>query len=150
MTIAIACDHGGVELKNYLIDFLKLKGFQVMDLGTNSTESVDYPDFAFKACNQVVEGKAKYAVLICKTGSGMVISANKVKGILAVNCLTTEMALLARKHNNANSLCLGAGLISKEKAKEIVLSFLSTDFEAGRHERRINKIKKIEESELNH
>lgn len=144
--ISIACDHGGFELKEKVITFLNECGFKTYDLGTNSAESVDYPDFAKKLTENVSSGTSDFGILICGTGIGMEISANKARGIRAANCTNSTMAKLTRAHNNANVLCLGARIVGLELAKDIISAFLSTDFEGGRHERRISKIKDMEES----
>ena len=144
-SFVIASDHRGVHLKRALASFLKSKGFQVEDLGTDSEESVDYPDYALKAAEAVRKGKADQAIVICHSGIGVSMSANKVKGIRAALCQTVEQAELARKHTDANVLALPAGFVTSTLAKDILSKWLTTKFEGGRHERRINKIKEIEE-----
>jgi ribose 5-phosphate isomerase B len=138
--IAIGSDHAGFELKQKIIGFLNDKKFTAVDFGCKSKESVDYPDYAIKVAKAVYDGEALKGILICGTGSGMSIVANKVKFIRAANCLSKEMAELAVGHNNINVLCLGARLIGEDLAKEIVDSFLSAKFESGRHIGRIEKI----------
>ncbi len=145
LSFAIASDHRGVSLKNEIATFLKSKGFRVEDLGTNSEASVDYPDYALKAADAVAKGKAKLGIVICHSGIGVSISANKVKGIRAALCQTVEQAELARKHTDANVLALPAGFVTPELAKKIVEKWMITEFEGGRHEKRIDKIKTIEE-----
>jgi ribose 5-phosphate isomerase B len=143
MKIAIASDHAGYNYKKELSVFLKELEQQVLDFGTFSEESVDYPDFAFPAAEAVAGNIADLGILICGTGIGMAITANKVVGIRAANCTSTEMAEMARRHNNANVLTLGARITDLELAKEIVKTFLFTEFEGGRHMIRIEKIHSI-------
>ncbi|MBB6061849.1 ribose 5-phosphate isomerase B [Thermosipho japonicus] len=145
MKIAIGSDHAGFELKNRLVDYLSKKGIEIIDVGTNSTESVDYPDYAKEVGKFVVNKDADFGILICGTGIGMSIAANKIKGIRAALCMIPEMGKLARNHNNANILVLPGRLIGFELATWIVEEFLNADFEGGRHERRINKIAELEE-----
>lgn len=140
MTIAIGADHAGFELKQYIKNCLEEKGYTVEDFGTYSTESVDYPDFAAVTARSVADGKAEMGILVCGSGIGVNITANKIRGIRAANCLTTEMAALSRQHNNANVLTLGSRLVDEKTAEEIVTTFLTTPFEGGRHENRVNKI----------
>ncbi len=143
--IVIANDHRGVQLKNEIVRFLKSKGHQVQDLGTNSEDSVDYPDFALKAADAVSQGKANRGIVICHSGIGGSVTANKVKGVRAALCQTEEQAELAVRHTNANVLALPAGFISLDQAKKITAKWLDAKFEGGRHEARIQKIKSIEE-----
>ncbi|MBT1248251.1 MULTISPECIES: ribose 5-phosphate isomerase B [unclassified Thermosipho (in: thermotogales)] len=145
MKIAIGSDHAGFELKEKIKDFLKEKDIEVIDVGTNSTQSVDYPDFAKEVGKCVVKKEADFGILICGTGIGMSIAANKIKGIRAALCTIPEMGKLARQHNNANILVLPGRLIGFELASWIVDAFLNSDFEGGRHERRLNKISHLEE-----
>ncbi len=140
MKIAIGSDHAGFAYKNALAEFLTTEGHSVQDFGTFSTDSVDYPDFAAAAAHAVADGKAEFGVLVCGSGIGVSITANKVRGIRAANCLTDEMAQLARQHNNANVVTVGERLVSVDAAKSIVQTFLATPFEGGRHERRVEKI----------
>lgn len=140
MTIAIGADHAGYELKQHVRAQLEKKGYTIEDFGTDSTGSVDYADFAVATARAVAEGKAERGILICGSGIGVNITANKVKGIRAANCLTTDMAALSRQHNNANILTLGSRLTDEQTAEEIVDVFLTTEFEGGRHERRVDKI----------
>lgn len=145
MKIAIAADHAGFKLKENIKKFLESLGHEYKDFGTDSEESVDYPDFAIKAAEAVKSKKFDRGILICGTGIGMCISANKVPGIRAALCYDTETARLSREHNNANVLTMGARIIGEEKAKEIVDVWLKTEFAGGRHERRVEKINKIDE-----
>ncbi len=140
MRIAIGCDHAGYGHKLGIIDFLHLLGYEVIDFGCNSTESCDYPDFARPAAESVAKGENDFGILICGSGIGMSIVANKIRGIRAANCTSPKMAELARQHNNANILTFGARLVSLDEAKEIVRSFLNSEFEGGRHRRRVEKI----------
>ncbi len=144
-SFAIASDHRGIHLKAEVVQFLKSKGFQVEDLGTDSEVSVDYPDYALKAAEAVQKRKVNQGIVICHSGIGVSISANKVKGIRAALCQTVEQAELARQHTDANVLALPAGFVTPELAKKIVEKWIATKFEGGRHERRIEKIKTIEE-----
>ncbi len=140
MKIAIASDHAGFELKKELINYIKSLNHQILDFGTYSNESVDYPDFAFPAAESVASLVADYGILICGTGIGMSIVANKVQGIRAALCVDEDYAKLARNHNNANVLCLGARKTSPELAKKIIDAFLEEDFEGDRHMIRVEKI----------
>jgi ribose 5-phosphate isomerase B len=140
MKIAIAADHAGYELKMSLSNWLKEKEYQILDFGTFGNESVDYPDFALPASESVASGEADLGILICGTGIGMSMVANKIRGIRAANCTTPYMAKMAREHNNANILTLGSRISDFETAKEIVTEFLSNEFLAGRHQVRVEKI----------
>jgi len=139
-TIAIAADHGGFELKATLIDFLRERGIEVEDLGTDGPGSVDYPDFAEAVVQALLAGRARRGVLICGTGIGMSIAANRHKGIRAALCHDGLTARLARQHNDANILCLGGRLLGVEAAKDCLVNFLTTLFEGGRHARRVGKL----------
>ncbi len=143
--VAIGCDHGGFSMKVGLIAHLKAQGYSVIDCGTYSTESVDYPDFALAVANQVKEGKAWRGIVIDGAGIGSCMAANKVHGVRAAMCYDYATAFNAREHNNANVLTLGAGLIGPSLAKQIVDTFLKTEFGGGRHARRVDKIMAIEE-----
>lgn len=143
MKIAVASDHAGFNYKKELSAYLKELGHQVLDFGTFSEESVDYPDYAFPAAEAVAGGIADFGILICGTGIGMAITANKIVGIRAANCTSTEMAEMARRHNNANVLTLGARITDIEIAKKIIKVFLDSEFEGGRHMIRIEKIHSI-------
>lgn len=144
MKIAIAGDHGGVALKSALEKHLDDRQIEYVDCGTYTEESCDYPDFAEKACRLVQEGKVTYAVLICGTGIGMSIAANKIRGIRAALCGDEFSAHYTRAHNDANVLTLGARVIGVGLAERILDTFLDGTFEGGRHARRIEKIKEIE------
>ncbi|MCD6102198.1 MAG: ribose 5-phosphate isomerase B [Candidatus Cloacimonetes bacterium] len=143
MRIIIASDHAGYKLKKSLIEFLDKK-YSVKDFGTDSEESVDYPDFGFSASEKVAQGEFDRGILICGTGIGMSIVANKVKGIRAALCNSVEIAKLSRQHNDANILVLAGRFMNKDLAVEIVKTWLNTEFNGGRHKRRIDKIKYFE------
>lgn len=140
MKIAVASDHAGFALKKQLIEWLREEDYQILDFGAFSEDSVDYPDYAFPAAEAVAGGIAHFGLLICGTGIGVSITANKVTGIRAANCFSEEMAELARAHNNANVVTLGARLIDLESAKKIVTAFFESEFEGGRHMIRVEKI----------
>ncbi len=140
MKIAIASDHGGFLLKENLKKYLKDKGHEMIDLGTDSEESCDYPDFGHLAANYVIDKKCDFAIVVCGTGIGISISANKVKGIRCALCFTPEMGHLAKEHNNANMIALGGRTTSDETAQKIIDAYLEAEFGGGRHERRVNKI----------
>lgn len=137
-TIAIGADHAGYLYKARLIEHLKSKGFEVVNVGTDTADSVDYPVFADKVCDCVASGKAAFGILICGTGIGMSMASNKHKGIRAALCTDLVMAEYTRLHNNANVLCLGARIVACEMAEMIADKFLETEFEGGRHQRRID------------
>jgi ribose 5-phosphate isomerase B len=139
-TIAIAADHAGVELKTLLIKELNALGFTPLDLGTHSTESVDYPDYGHAMAKTIKEGDANRGILICGTGIGISIAANRHDHIRAALCHNALEAKLTRKHNDANVLALGARMIGTEIAKDILRHFLSTEFEGGRHKKRVDKL----------
>lgn len=143
MRIAIGCDHRGLNLKKAIIRSLSDAGHQFDDAGTNDTASVDYPDIAVKVGKAVASGKAEYGILICGTGLGMCIAANKIKGIRAANCGDSFCAERSRAHNNANVLCLGGDILSEASALEIVNTFISTEFLGGRHQRRVEKLNEL-------
>ncbi len=138
--ILIASDHAAVELKRYLVSFLTDMSHEVRDLGTDGEESVDYPDFAHRLAEGILAGDAVQGILICGTGLGMSMSANRHPGIRAALCHDAYTAGMARKHNDANVLCLGARVLGTGVAEQIVRVFLSTPFEGGRHQRRVDKI----------
>ena len=140
MTIALASDHAGFELKQQVQLFLEDNGAKVKDFGCFSAESCDYPDFAHSLALAVENGEYEFGIVICSTGNGITMTANKHQGIRAALCWETKLAELARAHNNANVLGLPANFISAPKALDIVRTFFQTDFEGGRHERRVNKI----------
>jgi ribose 5-phosphate isomerase B len=139
-TIVVAADHGGFELKRALVSLLTGKGYQVLDLGTDSADSVDYPDFAEKLTQAIGSGRATRGVLMCGSGIGMAIAANRHPGIRAALVHDVETARLAREHNDANVLVMGGRLIPGELAGRILETFLATPFGGGRHARRVNKL----------
>ncbi len=139
MKIAIGSDHAGIELKRGLLNSV-LKEYEIIDMGTDSTDSVDYPDIAHKVANAVASGEVERGILICGTGTGMAMAAGKTKGIRAAACTEPYSAELSRRHNDANILCLGARVIGTGMAEKIVEKWFSTPFDGGRHARRINKI----------
>ncbi|MDD5258801.1 MAG: ribose 5-phosphate isomerase B [bacterium] len=141
--IAIGSDHGGVELKEKIKDFLTQLGHEVKDLGTNTKDSVDYPDIALRVAEDISQGKAARGVLLCKTGIGMCIAANKVPRIRAALCCQADQARLASEHNQANVLCL-SGLTSESDMEQMIKAWLETPFGRDRHMRRIDKITAIE------
>ncbi|MBE6845365.1 MAG: ribose 5-phosphate isomerase B [Ruminococcus sp.] len=141
--IAIGCDHAGYDLKKDVIDFLNEKGFDTLDLGC-SGEPVDYPEIAKNVCEKVVDGSCDKGILICGTGIGMSIAANKIKGIRAAVCSEHFSAKYTRLHNNSNVLCMGARVIGSGIANELAEIFITTEFEGGRHQRRIDLISDIE------
>jgi len=140
MTIKIGCDHAGFALKEYIKNYLKIKNIQFDDLGTYSYDSVDYPDFSHKVAKEVSNNGANVGILICGSGNGICITANKHKNIRAALCWNEEIAKLARAHNNANILCLPGRFITILQAEKIIDVFLNSEFEGGRHQERINKI----------
>ena len=142
MRISIGNDHAGVEYKNYIKEYLLAKDMEVNNYGTNSLDSVDYPDFAHPVSNDVNEEKSDLGILICGSGNGVCMTANKYKNVRAALCWNKELALLSKSHNNANIICIPARFIEKEEALEIIKTFISQEFEGGRHERRVNKISK--------
>lgn len=146
--IAIGSDHGGFALKESVKRHLLEKGIEVEDFGAYSVESVDYAPIAAKAAHCVADGKAECGILICSTGIGISIAANKVKGIRAALCSDVHAAEMTRRHNNANILCMGGLAIDEKTGLDIVDKFLSTDFEGGRHQRRIDQITDIENNLL--
>lgn len=144
MKIAIASDHAGFRLKQRIGTALRDEGHDVEDFGTESEESVDYPDFAQPAAHAVADGSADFGVMVCGSGVGVAIVANKVDGIRAVHAHDVEEAAMSRRHNDANVLTLGERTTPPERAIEIIDSFLTTGFEGGRHERRVEKITRVE------
>ena len=143
--IAIASDHGGYALKEHIKAYLAAKGITCQDFGTNSAESCDYPVFAQAAAQAVADGRCEQGIVICTTGIGISIAANKVKGVRCALCADSLSAELTRRHNNANMLAMGAGMIGPSLAERIVDVFLSTQFEGGRHARRVNLISEMEQ-----
>jgi len=142
--IAIGCDHRGLALKELIVPFLQNAGYSYEDFGCYSTDPVDYPDIARKVGEAVASGDFDVGILICNTGIGMCIAANKMRGIRAALCHDTLTAQRARQHNDANVLCLAGEGVDTKAALEIVKTFLTTDFEGGRHLRRVNKIRALE------
>lgn len=145
MKISIGADHNGLDFKQMLSDHLKSAGHEVVDVGPTGTDSVDYPDFAFAAAEMVSNGEANRGILICGSGIGMSMAANKVPGVRAALCFTPESAALTRQHNDANVLALAGWQSEGGDVLEIVDTFLATDFEGGRHSRRVDKITAYEQ-----
>ena len=139
-TIAIGCDHAGFPYKDSIVRLLKKNGIEVVDFGTNSTDSVDYPDFVHPVMEFVVSGKADFGVVLCGSGNGVAIMANKHQQIRAALCWKREIAELARQHNDANVIAIPVRFVSRRLALAMVKIFLNTPFDGGRHERRVNKI----------
>ena len=140
----IASDHGGLELKDAIKSFLADQRIEVRDLGTMNSDSVDYPDFAEKLATALTRGEAENGILICGTGIGMSIAANKVRGIRAALCHDELTAEMSRRHNDANVLCMPADLVGEELIKRIVEIWIETEFEGGRHGRRVDKVMEFE------
>ena len=140
MKISIGNDHAGPEYKKVIVEMLKANGFEVTNYGTDSADSVDYPDFAHPVALDVQSKKADFGIIICGSGNGIAMSANKHQGIRAALCWTKEIAFLARQHNDANIISIPARFTSIQQAVEIVQTFLNTDFEGGRHQNRVDKI----------
>lgn len=145
MKISVACDHGGLALKKAVVDWLKQNGYKVTDYGTDSPASCDYPDYAVKAAEAVAEGVCDFGIVVCTTGIGISIAANKVKGVRCALCSEPLSAKMTRLHNDANMLALGGGIVGVNLGLEIVKTFLETPFsEEEKHVRRIGKIAEIE------
>ncbi len=140
MKISIGNDHAGPEYKNAIVEFLEKQGHEVINHGTNTTDSVDYPDFGHPVATDVETGKADLGIVICGSGNGIAMTVNKHQGIRAALCWTKEIAALARQHNDANIISIPARFTSIPQAVEMVDTFLKTDFEGGRHQNRVNKI----------
>lgn len=138
--IAIGSDHAGFEYKEQLAKFLEAKGYRVKDMGVYENKSADYPDFAHPVSYAVEKREVSSGVLVCGSGNGVAITANKHQGIRAALCWRNDIAKLARQHNNANIICLPSRFVGVEEAKEMVETFLSTEFEGGRHQTRVDKI----------
>ena len=145
MKIALGCDHGGYELKQHIIKVLEKLGHECEDFGCYNLDSCDYPDFGAAAAKAVAEGKCDKGIVICTTGIGISIAANKVKGIRCALCADSFSAEMTRRHNNANMLAMGAGIVGPNLAERIVDTFLNTEFEGGRHQRRVDLISAMEE-----
>ena len=144
MKIAVACDHGGINLKNEVIKYLKDNGYEYKDYGTNSCDSCDYPDFALPAAEAVSFGECDKGIIICSTGIGVSMVANKVPKVRCAHCHDCYCAEFTRRHNDANVLAMGEKVIGTGYALKIVETFLATEFEGGRHQRRVDKITAIE------
>jgi ribose 5-phosphate isomerase B len=144
MRIVVASDHRGFQIKEQILDLLRQQGHEVEDAGTSSLESVDYPDFAAIVARKVSSGQVDRGILICGTGIGMAIAANKFKGVRAAPCTDEVTAEMSRRHNDLNVLCLSADLMSARMVERMVDTWINTEFEAGRHLRRIEKINQLE------
>lgn len=144
MNLAIASDHAGYQYKTAIKEMLEKAGHVVADFGTNSDKDCDYPDYALPACKSVANGENKYAILVCGTGIGMSMVANKVKGIRCAVCHNEYCAKITREHNNANAISFGQRLVSLQTAEDMVNIFISTDFLGGKHGKRVDKISQIE------
>lgn len=145
--ITLGCDHAGFEMKDAVIAHLNERGWEVIDVGTNSSDSCDYPVFAHAVCQNVQNGVSELGILICGTGIGMSMVANKHRGIRAAACSDTFSARLTRVHNNANVLCFGTRVVGIGLALDLVDNFIDAEFEGGKHERRVNMITEIENAE---
>lgn len=146
MAVVVGSDHGGFALKEVLSAYLKEKGLEVIDVGCYDTASVDYPDIAEKACREVTEGRCDWGILVCGTGIGISIAANKVKGIRCALVSEAYSAEMTKRHNNANMIALGGRVTGPDLAKNIVDAYINAEFEGGRHEMRVNKISALEGS----
>lgn len=144
MKVAIGSDHHGLELRAKIIEMLKASEHEVTDVGTDSSESVDYPDIASKAAGAVGSQAVDRGILICGSGIGMAIAANKIDGVRAAPCFDENTAEMCRRHNNANVLCLSDATVSNEDNLKIVKKFMTTEFDGGRHQRRVDKISDLE------
>ena len=144
MKIALGCDHGGYALKEQIKTWIAQMGHETEDFGCYNLDSCDYPDFGAAAARAVSEGKCEMGIVVCTTGIGISIAANKIKGIRCAHCADCLQAQLTRQHNNANMMAIGAGFTGPNMAKQMVEVFLSTEFEGGRHERRVNLMMDIE------
>ena len=144
LRIVIGCDHGGFDLKLKVIDFVKEKGYDIIDIGTNSNESCDYPDFAIAVAREVAKGSSDFGICFDATGIPSAITANKIKGIRAATCYNEFSAWSAINHNNANVLVMGAMTLGIEVIKSIIDKWVSTEFAGGRHQRRLDKISALE------
>ena len=140
MKISIGSDHAGYDLKIKVINYLTENGIELIDFGCNSTESVDYPDHVHPTIHSLIDKETNLSILICGSGNGVCMTANKWRDIRAALCWTEEITQLARQHNNANVLCIPARFVSEEVGLNIVKTFIETEFEGGRHEKRVNKI----------
>jgi len=142
--LAIGCDHGGFELKNHIIEHLKSRGIEFKDFGTFDENSCDYPDIAAIVCKSIIEGECDRGILVCGTGIGMSIAANKIKGIRAAHLTDVYSGKMTKMHNNSNVICLGGRVTGRELAFMIVDAWLDTEFVGGRHQARIDKISELE------
>ncbi len=145
MKIALGCDHGGYDLKQHIIQVLERLGHEYEDFGCSSKDSCDYPDFGAAAARAVAAGKCDRGIVICTTGIGISISANKIKGIRGAHCADCLQAEMTRRHNDANMMAIGAGFTGPNMAERMVEAFLSTEFEGGRHARRVDKMMSLED-----
>lgn len=145
MRISIGADHRGVPLKQKLVPWLQAEGYEVTDEGAAVTDSVDYPDYAVKVAEKVSHGEADRGVLVCATGVGMCITANKVHGVRATTCGDEDVARLCRQHNDVNVVCLSGDRLDESAAKKLLATWLETEFEGGRHARRVEKITDLEQ-----
>ena len=143
--IVLANDHAAIDMKFKIKEYVESLGYETINIGLDEFKHVDYPDYAYKVCNMIVNKEADLGILICGTGIGMSVAANKVKGIRACACSETFSARMSREHNDANVLCFGERVIGLETAKEIVKAFLGAEFTHAQHEARVQKIKDIEE-----
>jgi len=141
--VALASDHGGYQLKLEIIEYLKTKGYETVDLGTDSEESVDYPEYGAKAAQAIINNDADCGIIMCGSGIGISISANKFKGIRAALCFDTYTAKMCREHNDANIMAIGGRITTIDRAEDMVDLFLETEFEGGRHQRRIDKLDQL-------
>jgi ribose 5-phosphate isomerase B len=144
--IALGCDHAGVQLKGAIAELLTSRGLEYKDYGTYDEASCDYPDYAQKVGEAVVRGEAERGILVCGTGVGISIAANKIEGVRAALCSDTFTARMSREHNDSNVLCLGARVVGAGLALDVVAAWLDTSFEGGRHQRRIDKISALEKA----
>ena len=144
MKIALGCDHGGYELKEYIKGVIEKMGHEYEDFGCYNLDSCDYPDFGAAAAKAVAEGKCEKGIVVCTSGIGISIAANKVKGIRCAHCADCLQAEMTRRHNDANIMAIGAGFTGKNMAERMVEVFLTTEFEGGRHQRRVDKIMALE------
>ncbi len=144
MKVVVGSDHGGFELKEVLSAYLKENGYEVTDVGAYDTNSVDYPDIAEKACAEIIEKRCDFGILVCGTGIGISMAANKVKGIRCALVSNEYMAEMTKRHNNANMLAFGGRVTGPDLAKNILKAYLNAEFEGDRHQKRIDKISKLE------
>ena len=147
-TLAIGCDHGGLELKNAIKEHLESRGIKVVDFGIYEQKSVDYPEIALKVCGAITSGESRLGILVCGTGIGMSLAANKVKGVRAAVCSEPYSAKLTRMHNDANIIAFGARVVDEKTAENIVDEFLNAEYEGGRHQKRVDMITAIENGEI--